>query len=165
MTLNYLRTAGTIIGCSILLLTRTLTLRAAGDVDLGVVPFGTNGAVRLVEVAALSDSSQQMIHRGDKLYFALQGGVVEEFTKNSDGTLSNNPGLFLDVASERGSVLGNNPVATSNGLRGIAFHPDFDNNGMFYTMQTENRGPNPTHSLDPNWTPNSSPVSQFGELP
>lgn len=125
--------------------------QAVGQVDLGPVPFGNNGPVRLVEVGVLPDNNQHMIARGDKLYFALQGGTVEEFTKNPDGTLTNNPGVFLDVATQRGGVFGNNPVPAQNGLRGIAFHPDFDNNGKFYSMQTESRGGTPTHALDPAW--------------
>ena len=72
--------AAVLMGC--LRLACPSSTRAASDVDLGVVPFGSNGAVKLVEVASLSDNSQQMIARGDKLYFALQGGRVEEFTKN-----------------------------------------------------------------------------------
>ncbi|MCO6043381.1 PQQ-dependent sugar dehydrogenase [Aeoliella sp. ICT_H6.2] len=107
--------------------------------------------MRLVEVASLSHNSQQMIARGDKLYFALQNGLVEEYTKNADGSLTDNPGVFLNVASQRGSVFGNNPVGSADGLRGIAFHPDFNTNGKFYTMQAESRGPNPTHQLNPNW--------------
>ncbi|QDU56955.1 PQQ-dependent sugar dehydrogenase [Aeoliella mucimassa] len=130
----------------------TLTAPGAQDVDLGIVPFGTNGSVRLVEVATLAGDSQQIIARNDKLYFALQNGTVAEFTKSGDGSLIPSPQPFLNVATERSGVFGNNPVGSANGLRGIAFHPDFDSNGKFYSMQCETRGANPTHTLNPAWS-------------
>lgn len=68
------------------------------------------------------DSPLELKHAGDdRLFVVERGGLIKIL--NSDGTV--NPTPFLDISS----------ITTSGGERGLlglAFHPDYSNNGHFY---------------------------------
>ena len=127
--------------------------RAKAMVDLGIVPLADpQKGVRLEQWSTIPGNIQQMTFLGDNLFFATQEGQVWQY----DSLGNRNTTAFLDVAAQRGGVFGNNPVGVSNGLRGIAFHPDFSNDsadgfGKLYSMHTESRGGTATHTLDPAW--------------
>ncbi len=105
--------------------------RTLADLELGPRPVGpSDRAVRIVPWAALPGDVQQAAAQGSKLYFAVIEGQVWEF--DLQGSRSVDP--FLDIASLRQSFATRAP---SGGLRGLAFHPDFDSNGLFYTFHEE----------------------------
>lgn len=135
-------------------------------VDLPDVEFADGSAgrplvdnIRLVSVGSIAGGMQQsalMPGESGFIFFAKQNGIVEQYSFNPDGTLNDDTGFLLNVAAQRPNF-GNNPVASADGLRGIAFHPDFANTGTagfgkFYTMQSESRSGSPTHALNPAWS-------------
>lgn len=65
----------------------------------------------------------------DRLFVVEQGGRIKIL--QPDGTV--NPDLFLNISSE---------VSNGNeqGLLGLAFHPDYSNNGYFYINYTKTNG-------------------------
>jgi hypothetical protein len=68
------------------------------------------------------------------------GGKIYEIITNNDGTHSAR--LFFNVKEAIPLNTGRQLVATGNwhsGLRSVAFHPDFLNNGKFYTSLMEER--------------------------
>ncbi|MGB6219953.1 PQQ-dependent sugar dehydrogenase [Haloferula sp.] len=113
--------------------------KALADLGLGARPFGpSNREVRLVELGSLpADGNaaycQQMAWQGDRLYFAIKKGQILEF--ELDGTPSAEP--FLDVASLRGASFIDQNNNFNFGIRGFAFHPDYANNQLVYTMHRE----------------------------
>ncbi len=73
-----------------------------------------------------------LTHAGDdsgRLYIIEQEGQIR--LVNADGTLAPTP--FLDIDS---SVTGGNSGNDERGLLGLAFHPDYENNGKFYVNYT-----------------------------
>ena len=71
-------------------------------------------------------------HAGDgsgRLFILEQGGVIRMV---QDGAILPNP--FLDITSQVGS--GGN----EQGLLGLAFHPDYEQNGFFYVNYTDLNG-------------------------
>ncbi|CAK9037553.1 Alpha-L-fucosidase (Alpha-L-fucoside fucohydrolase) [Durusdinium trenchii] len=124
-------------------------------VDIGPVPFASDEtAVQLVQVGSVAGGTQQMAVRGENFYFANSTGTIEEFTKQPDGSLLDKAGVFLDVAAERGGAFSRHNGLS--GLRGIAFHPDFDTTGTdgfgkFYTQHIEAPLTPPNHDLRPEW--------------
>ncbi len=77
-----------------------------------------------------------IVHAGDnRLFIVEQDGII----KIIDGTgnvLSNN---FIDIRSIVSSPADNLPGYDAElGLLGLAFHPDFQNNGYFYVNYTDN---------------------------
>jgi glucose/arabinose dehydrogenase len=65
----------------------------------------------------------------DRLFIVEQDGRIKIL--NSDGTT--NPNNFLDITSIVSS-------GGERGLLGLAFHPDYSNNGYFYVNYTDNSG-------------------------
>src|SRR5690606_20907388 len=64
-----------------------------------------------------------------RLFAVEQGGKIKII--QPDGTVNSTP--FLDISTQ---------VSTGNeqGLLGLAFHPDYANNGYFYVNYTDNNG-------------------------
>jgi len=65
----------------------------------------------------------------DRLFIVEQGGRIKIL--NSDG--NTNPTPFLDISSLASS-------GSEKGLLGLAFHPDYSNNGYFFVNYTDNSG-------------------------
>ncbi|MGF1484349.1 MAG: PQQ-dependent sugar dehydrogenase [Opitutales bacterium] len=106
------------------------------SLGLGAVPVGPpSQGVRLVEWASLPGEGlcQQIVPWNDHLYFVLKEGRIWRY--GLDGEHSEE--LFLDVDALRPGFLDSNGWAPSTGLRGLAFHPDYDSNGLVYTIQKE----------------------------
>ena len=73
-------------------------------------------------------------------------GNIYELTENSQNGTSYS--LFFNVATAVFSHTGRNLDITNaqhGGLRGLAFHPEFASNGLFYTSIMEARPANPAH--------------------
>jgi glucose/arabinose dehydrogenase len=72
----------------------------------------------------------EIVHAGDsRLFVVEQGGIIRIL--NADGSVNPNP--FLNIS---------NLVSTGSeqGLLGLAFHPDYDDNGYFYVNYTNTAG-------------------------
>lgn len=93
-------------------------------------PTGTLPSLKLVEYATGFDSPVLVTHAPndtERLFVVEQPGVIR-VVKN--GTTNASP--FLDI-SDRVSFGGNTGGTTwEQGLLGLAFHPDYDENGLFY---------------------------------
>ena len=77
---------------------------------------------------------------GDRLFVLTDfDGKIYELTRNGQRAT---PTLFLDVKAAIAEAtprrLDNNSIL-HGGLRGVAFHPDFESNGLFYTTLMESR--------------------------
>ncbi|MBY8963004.1 PQQ-dependent sugar dehydrogenase [Flavobacterium sp. D11R37] len=73
----------------------------------------------------------EMVHAGDsRLFVTEQGGLIKIL--NADGTINATP--FLNVSSLLASAGG------ERGLLGLAFHPDYANNGYFFINYTNTSG-------------------------
>lgn len=71
-------------------------------------------------------------HAGDgsgRLFVVEQDGTIRIFANST--TL---PNPFLDIDEQVGSE------SNEQGLLGLAFHPDYENNGFFYVNYTDNNG-------------------------
>lgn len=100
-----------------LLLSCASYMQAQEDVDISLVASGFNSPLNIQ-------------HAGDsRLFIVEQGGTIQIL--NTDGTTNASP--FLDISSQ---------VSTGGerGLLGLAFHPDFQNNGLFYAYYTDTSG-------------------------
>ncbi len=76
------------------------------------------------------NSPVNLQHAGDdRLFVVEQNGIIKIL--NPDGTVNSTP--FLDISSQV-SCCG------ERGLLGLAFHPDYENNGYFYVNYTNNSG-------------------------
>lgn len=76
-------------------------------------------------------SPLELKHAGDdRLFVVERGGQIKII--NPDGTVNSTP--FLNISS----IVGAN--ATERGLLGLAFHPDYANNGYFYVYYTNLSG-------------------------
>ena len=70
-------------------------------------------------------------HAGDeRLFIVEQEGLIKIL--NPDGTTNGTP--FLDIQSIVGTTF------NEQGLLGLAFHPDYANNGYFYVHYSNNAG-------------------------
>lgn len=128
------------------------TSKAVGN---GVVdqPITDQGlAIGLEKVVQLPNDSTGnsarmigMTSQGNRnfVYEERDGNIYELVTGNNGQTTAQ---LFFDVGDAVQTSTGRN-LNTSNvthgGLKGVAFHPDFANNGKFYTSQMEDRPGNP----------------------
>ena len=136
----------------------TAWCRDTKAVNLGEVPFGdVERAVRVVPWSVLPGDIQQMAFAGESLYFATREGKVWQY--DTEGTRTSTP--FLDLSKalrSRFKATNSSGLTVSAGLRGIAFHPDFDTPdsngfGKFYTQHAERFGSAPAnHELNPDWT-------------
>lgn len=93
------------------------------------IPDASNGRPRLNSMATIDD----------RLFISEErDGHIYELTRTVDG---GSPELFFDLGAalaQNGRTLDANHVSQS-GLRGIAFHPEFGQNGLFYTSLMETR--------------------------
>lgn len=106
------------------------------DYGLGARPKGPSSkAVRLVELATLPGDGQvqQIVCRGNSLFLVLKEGRILEY-KLHEGIVAE---PFLDVAFLRSGFRDTGGWTPSRGLRGFAFHPDYDSNGLVYTLHKE----------------------------
>ena len=103
-----------------------------GDLGLGKVPPGNNKPVRVVAWSKIPGEVAQMGYNGSRLFCATVNGKVWEYTAEGKRLLPE----FLDIRptfpqfSLQGDV-------TGHGMRGFAFHPDFQHNRLLYTIHLE----------------------------
>ncbi|MFT5622126.1 MAG: hypothetical protein ACI9FZ_000045 [Bacteroidia bacterium] len=112
------------------------TGKTLADYGLGARPTGgSEHAVRLVELATVpgAGSVQQIVSRNDKLYIVLREGRIWEY--DLQGNVTAEP--LLDLTVLRSGFLDAGGWFPSRGLRSLAFHPDYETNGLVYTMQKE----------------------------
>ncbi|KUP93531.1 Ig-like domain-containing protein [Tritonibacter horizontis] len=119
--------------------------RIASDLPTG------DQAIVLTEVAQFPTNSAGANQRFNSFDYTKTGryfagtdgsvdgeGLIYELTPNGDGTFETE--LWFDVGAEVFSSTGRD-IDNSNyvfgGLRGIAFHPDFEENGKFYASMME----------------------------
>lgn len=100
---------------------------------------------------------------GDRIFVSTElGGKIYEILQNGNGYV---PILFLDVKSAIFQNTGRDMDDTDgwhNGLRCVAFHPDFLSNGKFYTSLMEER---PVNSADHHYLSDASnPIPYDGVL-
>lgn len=111
------------------------------DLGLDIIPPGKNIAVRVVPWSTIPGEISQMAYVGDRLFFATVKGKIWEYTLQGKRI---KPEL-LDISTHR-PAFSLNAVFSGKGLRGFAFHPDFANNGLLYTLHLElNSGEKVTH--------------------
>jgi len=111
------------------------------DLGLDTVPPGKNTPVRVVPWSTMPGEISQMAYVGDRLFFATVKGKIWEYTTQGKRIKPE----FLDIRVQR-PAFSLNAVFSGKGLRGFAFHPDFANNGLLYTMHLElNSGEKTTH--------------------
>ncbi|MBN1286847.1 MAG: PQQ-dependent sugar dehydrogenase [Anaerolineae bacterium] len=116
----------------ILLLAVPLTARAQEE-----APTIDPGAYTLVEVVDGLARPLYVTHAGDgsgRLFVVLQGGAIVVVR---DGERLPDP--FLDL-TDRVSPEARGGGYTERGLLGLAFHPDYAENGRFFVNYTDNRG-------------------------
>ncbi|CAN5438560.1 PQQ-dependent sugar dehydrogenase [soil metagenome] len=71
-------------------------------------------------------------HAGDdRLFLSEQEGWIEVFERREDGSFEN-AGRFLDI-QDLAACCG------ERGLLGLVFHPDYQENGLFYVTYSDNR--------------------------
>lgn len=87
---------------------------------IALKPFAS-GFSKPVDIASAGDT---------RIFVVEQKGRI--LIVNSDGTVNSQP--FLDIETEVGSNAG------ERGLLGLAFHPDYANNGFFYVNHTTRNG-------------------------
>ena len=93
-----------------------------------VVLFSQN--ITLDPFANGFSSPVDLQHAGDdRLFVVEQGGLIKIL--NADGTTTGTP--FIDVS-------GIISTGSERGLLGLAFHPDYANNGYFYVNYTDSGG-------------------------
>lgn len=72
-----------------------------------------------------------IVHAGDERLFVIEkGGRIKII--NPDGSIKETP--FLDIDADVRST------ESERGLLGLAFHPDYENNGYFFVNYTDNTG-------------------------
>ena len=85
----------------------------------------------------------------DRLFIVEKGGQIEIYDR-ANGSLNTTP--FLDVRSQ---------VSTQSerGLLGLAFHPNYDSNGLFYVNLTNNAGSTEVRQYQVSENPNQADSS------
>ena len=132
------QTGGTVNAVSEPIIDRGVTIELA---PLLTIPADQFGQPRINQFAL----------QAERLFAVTDlGGRIYEIVPQSEGLLQPaSPDLFFDVASAINATPGRQ-FDTSNtfhgGLRSVAFHPDFDSNGLFYTSVMERRPANPATS-------------------
>ena len=108
---------------SLIIIISAISLKSQPDIDLVIYATGFTLPVDIV-------------NSGDNRLFILeQDGTIKIIDENGN-VLNNN---FLDINSRVSSPADNLPGYDSElGLLGLAFHPDFQNNGYFYVNYTDN---------------------------
>ena len=103
---------------TLLFLTLLFTCQlSAQEVSIELLKDGFNSPVNLQNAG------------DDRLFVVEQNGIIKIL--NLDGTVNTDP--FLDISSEV-SCCG------ERGLLGLAFHPDYENNGYFFVNYTDTNG-------------------------
>ncbi len=112
----------------------------AGPADAAVVGTGCElsgyPALDLLTLHAFSDLPTAMARAGgrDEIFVVLRSGTIR-IMNATDGSVVATP--FLDISSR----LGGTPHASDEwGLLGLAFHPDYATNGLFYIAYTASVG-------------------------
>ncbi len=103
----------------------TVEFHMAGVTDNLGLELLTSGLDSPVVITNAGDGS-------DRLFIVEQEGIIRIFDLSS-GTLLPTP--FLDITAEV------DDVGSEQGLLGLAFHPDFENNRQFYVNYTYDPGP------------------------
>jgi glucose/arabinose dehydrogenase len=99
-----------------------LSMRAQVDVDIQLVEWAT-GLTKPVDLT----------HAGDeRMFYINKDGIIGVL--QPDGSLNATP--FLDISS----LTDNSGLNSEQGLLGLAFHPDYQNNGYFYVNYTRLNG-------------------------
>lgn len=93
--------------------------------------------VHIDSVATISglSSAMQLVHAGDssnRIFVAERAGIIKVFLPNALGT----PIEFLNMNSIAPTV----STAGEGGLLSVAFHPNYETNGYFYTYYTDLAG-------------------------
>jgi glucose/arabinose dehydrogenase len=117
----------------LLLLAAIAVAALSVDATTKRVPRAEAAGVVLDELASGFSQPLGIVDAGDgsgRLFVLQKGGLIRIF----DGT-SVLPAPFLDVSS-----LITNPAASEQGLLGLAFHPDYESNGLFYVNYTDANG-------------------------
>ncbi|NQY06480.1 MAG: PQQ-dependent sugar dehydrogenase [Flavobacteriaceae bacterium] len=90
--------------------------------------------IDLVELGNNFDKPVDIKHAGDERLFVVeQKGVIKIL--NPDGTVNSKP--FLDINDR---VKNLRSSYDERGLLGVAFHPNYKNNGRFYVNYIDNKG-------------------------
>ena len=100
-----------------------------GDITIDLVPVVSSGELTAPVYAT---------HAGDgsgRLFVLDQPGQIRIVTEN--GTLLDTP--FLDLVAT-GDVVDVNPVFDERGILGLAFHPDYEENGRFFVRYSPGGG-------------------------
>ena len=99
-----------------------ISLQAQTQPELEFEPFKT-GFTSPTTIANAGD---------DRLFVVERDGVIKVIDNN-------NTSVFLDIKNIVSSPIDNLPVYDSElGLLGLAFHPDYANNGYFFVNYTDN---------------------------
>jgi glucose/arabinose dehydrogenase len=94
----------------------------------GSLTFAQN--INLVQYATGFTSPTEMVHAGDsRLFVTQQNGLIRIL--KSDGTINANP--FLNISNLT-------TTDSERGLLGLAFHPEYQDNGFFYINYTNLNG-------------------------
>lgn len=127
------------------------------DVAPELTPSGEFLMVEKLVKLPLDASGRQprmnfMTTTGDRIFVVTDGlnnGEGNIYELVTDGTGQTSVELFLDVGAAVFANTGKNIVNSTplNGLRSIAFHPEFDSNGKFYTAFTGERPDDPSQSV------------------
>lgn len=92
--------------------------------------IGFSQTIALTEFATGVNLPTEIAHAGDaRLFVTQQDGTIKII--NADGTVNDTP--FLDISNLTDGV-------NERGLLGLAFHPDYEDNGYFYINYTNNSG-------------------------
>lgn len=102
---------------TILFLIFSVSVATSQFIELDLVQNGFNNPVNLQNAG------------DERLFVVEQGGRIKIMQPNGDV----NADLFLDISSQISS-------GGERGLLGLAFHPDYSNNGFFYVYYTKPNG-------------------------
>jgi MYXO-CTERM domain-containing protein len=114
-------------------MTHTLRVRLPGLAALVLLTQSATGQIQAVSVGTgFTDPLFAASAPGNPgtLYVVQQGGRIESLNL-STGTLAPTPLLDLEAFTDAGLVSGG-----ERGLLGLAFHPNFQNNGLMYVKYT-----------------------------
>ena len=123
-----------------LLLIFSVSVATSQFIELDLIQDGFNNPVNLQNAG------------DERLFVVEQGGRIKIMQPNGDV----NPDLFLDISTQISS-------GGERGLLGLAFHPDYSNNGFFYVYYTKPNGDSQISrfSVDPNNPDLADPNSEL----
>jgi glucose/arabinose dehydrogenase len=114
-----------------------------------IVDYAVPSVVDHLALTELTDGLTNpvgIVHAGDgsgRLFIVEQEGIIRIFD-TAGGTLLGTP--FLDIQAEVYSMLDPNG-GNEQGLLGLAFHPDYANNGRLFVNYTNNPSANVWHTV------------------